>query len=86
MDVLQGVTIALLVIAALGSLLTFLQRKGLVQYGGARRSSTARRMETVERLTLSPQHSLHLVRVDGRLLLIASAPGGCSVAYVEESR
>jgi flagellar biogenesis protein FliO len=83
MDVLQGLTIALLVIAALGAVLAFVQRKGLARFGGGGAAS-ARRMEAVERLSLSPQHSLHLVRVNGRLLLVASAPGGCSVAYIEE--
>jgi flagellar biogenesis protein FliO len=38
-----------------------------------------RRMQVVERLPLTPQHSLHLVRIDGRLLVVASGPGGCSV-------
>jgi flagellar biogenesis protein FliO len=39
----------------------------------------ARRMQTIERLALTPQHSLHLVNVSGRVLLIAVSPGGCSV-------
>ena len=38
-----------------------------------------RRMQVVERLPLTPQHSLHLVRIDGRLLVVASGPGGCSL-------
>ena len=38
-----------------------------------------RRMHVVERLPLTPQHSLHLVRIDGRLLVVASGPGGCSL-------
>jgi len=45
--------------------------------------STGRRMQTIERLSLSPQHSLHLVTVDGRTVLIAVSPGGCAVVETE---
>src|SRR5262245_19430131 len=36
-------------------------------------------MQSLERISLTPQHSLHLVRVAGRVLLVAVSPGGCSV-------
>jgi len=36
-------------------------------------------MQAIERLSLTPQHSLHLVSVSGRVLLIAVSPGGCSL-------
>jgi flagellar biogenesis protein FliO len=36
-------------------------------------------MKTIERLPLTAQHSLHLVSVGGRTLLVAVSPGGCSV-------
>ena len=36
-------------------------------------------MQAIERLSLTPQHSLHLVSVGGRVLLIAVSPGGCTV-------
>jgi flagellar biogenesis protein FliO len=35
-------------------------------------------MKVVERLALTPQHSLHLVRVGERTILVAAFPGGCS--------
>ena len=37
------------------------------------------RIELAERVALSPQHSLHLVRLGGRALLIASHAGGCTL-------
>jgi flagellar biosynthetic protein FliO len=43
------------------------------------RGSRGRRLEAVERLPLGPQHSLHLVRVAGRGLLLAASPAGCSL-------
>lgn len=40
--------------------------------------STTRSLDRVERLALTPQHSLHLIRVQGREILIATHPQGCS--------
>jgi flagellar biogenesis protein FliO len=37
------------------------------------------RLERLERLSLSPQHSLNLVRVGDRELLIAVHAGGCTL-------
>lgn len=36
-------------------------------------------MQVLERLPLTPQHSLHLVRIEERIVVVASGPGGCSV-------
>ena len=38
-----------------------------------------RRLAAVERLALSPHHSLHLVRLAGRGLLIGVSPAGCAL-------
>ena len=38
-----------------------------------------RALETVERLALTPQHALHLVRVHGGELLVATHPQGCTL-------
>ncbi|MGC8793394.1 MAG: flagellar biosynthetic protein FliO [Bryobacteraceae bacterium] len=37
------------------------------------------RLEPVDRLPLSPRHSLHLVRLGDRLLLIGAHPSGCNL-------
>ncbi len=39
----------------------------------------ARRLECLERLRLSPQHTLHLVRVGESAVLLASTPSGCAL-------
>ena len=36
-------------------------------------------MQALERLALTPQHSLHLVSIGGRVLLVAVSPSGCTV-------
>lgn len=48
-------------------------RTGLV------RRRSGRRLEVLERLPLTPQHSLHVVRMDGRSLLIGVSPSGCAL-------
>lgn len=42
-----------------------------------RRPNQPGRLETLDRLALSPQHTLYLVRVGNRAVLIGAHPGGC---------
>jgi flagellar biosynthetic protein FliO len=73
MDLLQQLAGVVLVLALLGALALFGRRRGFP------RSSQSRRMEVLERLTLSPNHSLHLVNVDGRTMLVGISPSGCQL-------
>ena len=80
MEAIQQVLSVLAVLALLGGALWWLRRKGLAQFsvrgpGGSKTKS----MKVVERLALTPQHSLYLVRVGPRTMLVAASPGGCSV-------
>jgi flagellar biogenesis protein FliO len=69
-----------MVLGLLGGLLFWLRGKGLARFQIARmRRGEGRQMESIERLALSAHHSLHLVRVGERALLVAVSPGGCSV-------
>lgn len=61
---------------AAGSLASLWRRKGL---GAARTAGRGLQLERLERLALSPQHSLHLVRVAGRALLLGVSPAGIQV-------
>jgi flagellar biogenesis protein FliO len=74
MEFAAQMMLALLVPASLAVLLRWMQRRGLAATAGR-----ARHMEVIERLSLTAQHSLHLVRVDGKELIVASGPGGCSL-------
>jgi len=75
----QLFAVAGLLILLAGSLL-FLRDKGMAGFrlkaGGA---AAGRQLQSIERLPLTSQHSLHLIRVYGRTVLIAVSPGGCSV-------
>lgn len=83
MDAIQPMLAVLLVLGMLGGTLYWLRTKGLARFNGkglgAFGRSGARQMQSIERLPLTPQHSLHLVSVGGRTLLVAVSPGACTV-------
>jgi flagellar biosynthetic protein FliO len=54
----------------------WLRRRGLAGPLMPRKAG-GRRLESVGRLPLGPQQTLHLVRLGERALLVASAPSGC---------
>jgi flagellar biogenesis protein FliO len=74
MDFVQQLAGVILVFALLGILVWFAKGRSFVL---PIRSTRPRRMEILERLVLSPQHSLHLINVDGRTILIGVSPGSC---------
>jgi len=80
MEAIQQVLTVVAVLTLLGCSLYWLRRKGLAKFSiGGITGGSPRRMQSLERLPLTPQHSLHLVRVAGRTLLVAVSPGGCSL-------
>ena len=89
MDVLRQVFSVLLVFALLGTLVWALRRSGRIGFlsGGFLKNGMAKKrvqgntraMIAMERLKLTPQHTLHIVRVHGREVLVATHPQGCSI-------
>lgn len=74
----------LLVFSLLGLALWKLRRPGTALRSPWRgpwgkTGASTRALETVERLALTPQHMLHLVRVQGREVVVATHPQGCTV-------
>lgn len=80
MQLSEQIGMVLLVFALLGGLLWFTKRRGLASFPiGPRRGGKGRRLEVLERLPLTAQHALHLVRVSDRTVLIATAPSSCTL-------
>lgn len=80
MDVFEQITMVFLVFAVLGSLLLVLRRKGVATFRFARKGSGGgKQLEVIERLPLTASHSVHLIRVGNRTLLVGVAPGGCTL-------
>jgi flagellar biosynthetic protein FliO len=78
MEAIQQMAAVAVVLLLLGATLWVLRRRGLAGMALGSRAA-ARRMQCLERLSLSPQHTLHLVRVGESELLLASSPSGCSL-------
>jgi len=76
MDVMGQMAAVAAVLGLLGGALWWLRRRGIATLAIGRKRSR-RKLELVERLPLSPQHSLHLVRLGETMLLVAASPGGC---------
>jgi flagellar biogenesis protein FliO len=68
------------VLALLLLTLWWLRRRGLTGVTLGRRTAV-RRLESLERLALGPQHALHLVRLGGSALLISSSSAGCALIH-----
>jgi flagellar biogenesis protein FliO len=67
----------LLVFTLLGLTLWKLRRGGsLIPNRAAKKT---RSLEAAERLALTPQHAIHLIRVHGREVLVATHPQGCTL-------
>jgi flagellar biogenesis protein FliO len=75
----QQVLAIFLVLALLGLALWFLRSRGFAHYRGQGRRKSARHLESVARLPLTPHHSVHLIRVSDHTVLLALSPSGCTL-------
>ena len=77
MDFFQPMLAVLAVFGCLGGALWWLRKRGLASFavGGDRKKAGV--LSHVERLPLSTTHTLHLVRMADRVILMVSWPGGC---------
>jgi flagellar biogenesis protein FliO len=80
MEAIQQTLVVVFVLGLLGVTVWWLRSQGIARFSGRGLGrGGVRRMQAIERMALTPQHSLHLVKVGNRVLLIAVSPGGCSV-------
>jgi flagellar biogenesis protein FliO len=81
-SVIRQVLAIVLVFALLGATLWKLRRGGNPAAFLTRwrtQPGRGRALESVERLALTPQHALHLIRVQGREIVVATHPHGCTL-------
>lgn len=80
MELLYQLSAVALVFGLLGTALWALRRRGLLAGRGiVRGRRAAGRLEPLERLVLTPHHTLHLVRVADRAMLIGAHAAGCTL-------
>ncbi|HEY7388321.1 MAG TPA: flagellar biosynthetic protein FliO [Bryobacteraceae bacterium] len=85
MELIDQVAAVAVVLGTLGAMVWWLRRRGTLERPGFRKSS-GKRLESLERLPLGPQQTLHLVRIGNRALLVAATPSGCSLLDTVELR
>ncbi len=80
METLQQLGAVLLVLGLLGGAVYSLKRKPFFRFAKEfRLGAGARRIQVIERVSLTAQHTLCLVRVGDRDLIVTTAPGSCHV-------
>ena len=84
MEVFQQFAIVIFVLALLIALALAARKRGLAYIALPSRSSRSRRMEIIERLSLTQNHSLHLVSIDGKTVLLGVSPSGCHLIQTLE--
>ena len=80
MDLAGQLAAVLIVIALLWLVVWVLRRKGIVA-GVSVGKRGERSLEVIERLPLTAQHSMHLVRSGDRRLLLGAHPSGLTVIW-----
>jgi flagellar biogenesis protein FliO len=77
MELFRQISAVLAVFALLGLLLWMLKRGGRATLRRTPRGPRA--LESIERLALTPTHALHMVRIRGHVLVVATHPQGCAL-------
>ena len=81
MEFLNQIAGIVIVFALLGGALWWLGRKKMIVFaalGRARRGGSTH-LQVIERINLTPHHSIHVLRTANRGLVIAVHPTGCTL-------
>ncbi|HMF77683.1 MAG TPA: flagellar biosynthetic protein FliO [Bryobacteraceae bacterium] len=74
----QQLLAVLLVLGLLFAALWLLRRHGLARFtAGLTRKTGKQRMQVLERVALTSRHSLHLIALGDRLIVVGISPTGC---------
>lgn len=79
MEMLQQLLAIGLVLGLLVLFVWMLKRRGFATVRTRPSQDPRTRMEVIDRLALTPQHSIHLIRMADRMLLVALSPQNCSL-------
>ena len=79
MDTLQPIGAILLVLGLLAGALFVLKKRKFGSFTGDLRFGGERRLQVLERVALTPQHMLCLVRVGEKVMMVTTAPQNCQI-------
>jgi len=86
MDFLEPLAAVGFVMALLGAALMLLKKRGMASFHMPRATGGGtRRLEAIERLSLGPNHALHLIQLDGRSILVGTAPTSFQIVCETET-
>lgn len=85
MEMIDQAAAIVLVLGVTAGVAWWLRRRGVLQAALPRRPGR-KRLESLERLPLGPQQTLHLVRLGEKGLLVAATPAGCRLLANVELR
>ncbi len=77
MEIFQQIGAIAFVFSLLGVALWWLRGRNMAVLGPARPSVS--RLQVIDRVRLTPQHSVHILRAGDRELTIAVHPSGCTL-------
>lgn len=69
----------LLVLAILVIVLYLLKQRGIVRFTARALGKTGHIVKVIERVPLTAQHTMHVVQIGQRRVLISSSPGSCQL-------
>jgi flagellar biogenesis protein FliO len=79
MDLARQLLAVLFVLGLLAAALWWLRQNGRVRLPGAGRGGRQRHVVLVEKMSITPQHALHLIHIADRALLVGTGPSGCGL-------
>jgi len=79
MDVVQQGLAVAIILGGLLALVWVAKKKGWAQVRMRARSGASRRLEVIDQLALTPHHSIHLIQLADRTLLVGLSPNGCNL-------
>jgi flagellar biosynthetic protein FliO len=79
MEAINQLAAVLTVLGAVAGLAWWVRRRRGFAVPGLPRRKAARYLETIERLPLGPNQTLHLVKLGHRALLVASSSSSCAI-------
>jgi flagellar biogenesis protein FliO len=81
------IIVATAVVFSLLGLLFWARRMGWATFGSAiRPAPRAKSMQVLERINVTAQHSVVLLEIDHKRMLVCLSPGGSSVTHLETSQ
>ena len=86
MEIIQQLLAVLAVLGLLCGALWVLRQKGLAQLRLTARAGSHRRLELVERLSVTAHHTVCLVRVDDKTVALGLSPSGCQVLLSKDAQ